>query len=56
MLGTLMAALARHLEGNIVGGVAFDLEGGLGDMVEILVEELLRTKTLALALRSQSNR
>jgi hypothetical protein len=35
-----MAALAGHLEGNIVGGVALDLEGTSRQVVEILVEEL----------------
>ena len=35
-----MAALAGHLEGDIVGGVALDLEGAGREVVEILVEEL----------------
>jgi len=36
----VMAALAGHLEGDIVGGVALDLEGTSREMVEVLVEEL----------------
>jgi hypothetical protein len=35
-----MAALAGDLEGNIVGGVALDLEGTSGQVVEVLVEKL----------------
>ena len=35
-----MAALASDLEGDIVGGVALDLEGAGRQVVEILVEEL----------------
>ena len=35
-----MAALASDLEGNIVGGVALDLEGTGREVVEVLVEEL----------------
>lgn len=35
-----MAALSRHFEGDIVGCVALDLKGSLGDVVEILVQEL----------------
>lgn len=35
-----MAALASHLEGDIVGGVALDLEGSGREVVEVLVEEL----------------
>jgi hypothetical protein len=38
--GLLMAALAGHLEGHIVGGVALDLDGTGGQVVEVLVEEL----------------
>lgn len=36
----VVAALAGHLEGDIVGGVALDLEGAGREVVEILVEEL----------------
>jgi hypothetical protein len=35
-----VAALASDLEGDIVGGVALDLEGARREMVEVLVEEL----------------
>lgn len=35
-----MAALASHLEGNIVGGVALDLDGTGRQVVEVLVEQL----------------
>lgn len=38
----VMAALAGHLEGNIVRGVALDLEGAGRQVVEILVQELER--------------
>ena len=38
----VVAALAGHLECNIVGGVALDLEGSGRQVVEILVEELER--------------
>lgn len=38
--GLLVAALASNLEGNIVGGVALDLDGGGGEVVEVLVEQL----------------
>jgi hypothetical protein len=38
-----MAALASHLEGNIVGGVALDLEGSGRQVVEVLVQELETT-------------
>lgn len=37
---TLMAVLAGDLEGDIVGGVALDLEGAGGQVVEVLVEQL----------------
>lgn len=36
----LVAALAGDLEGNIVGGVALDLDGTSREVVEVLVEEL----------------
>jgi hypothetical protein len=36
----LVAALAGDLEGNIVGSVAFDLEGTSREMVEVLVDQL----------------
>jgi len=39
----VMAALASHLEGNIVGGVALDLEGSGRQVVEVLVQELETT-------------
>lgn len=42
--GVVMAALAGHLEGNIVGGVALDLEGASREVVEVLVEELESTQ------------
>lgn len=35
-----MTALASDLEGDIVGGVALDLDGAGGDVVEVLVEQL----------------
>jgi hypothetical protein len=35
-----VAALASDLEGNVVRGVALDLEGAGGEVVEVLVEEL----------------
>ena len=35
-----MAALAGHLEGNIVGRVALDLEGASREVVEVLVDQL----------------
>lgn len=38
--GVVVAALASDLEGNIVGGVALDLDGAGGQVVEVLVEEL----------------
>lgn len=38
--GLVVAALASHLEGNIVGGVALDLDGTGGQVVEVLVEQL----------------
>jgi hypothetical protein len=38
--GLLVARLAGNLEGNIVGGVALDLEGGSRQVVEVLVQKL----------------
>lgn len=38
--GTLVCALAGDLEGDIVGGVALDLESGCRQVVEVLVEQL----------------
>ena len=38
--GFLVAAFARNLESNIVGGVALDLEGAGGQVVEVLVQKL----------------
>ena len=38
--GIVVAALASDLEGDIVGGVALDLEGAGRQVVEVLVEEL----------------
>lgn len=35
-----MAGLASDLEGNAVGGGVLEFEGGGGEVVEILVEEL----------------
>lgn len=45
-----MCALAGHLEGNIVGGVALDLKSCGGQVVEVLVEQL--RKMLAGALKA----
>ena len=36
----VVAALAVDLEGNIVGGVALDLDGAGGQVVEVLAEQL----------------
>lgn len=36
----LVCGLASHLEGNIVRGVALDLNGGLRQVVEVLCEQL----------------
>lgn len=36
----VVAALAGHLEGHIVGGVALDLDGASIQVVEVLVKEL----------------
>jgi len=36
----LVSALAINLEGDSIGGGGLDLEGGSGNMIEILVEEL----------------
>jgi len=41
--GRLVGALAGHLEGDIVWGVALELESGLGEVVEVLVEKLGRS-------------
>jgi len=38
--GLLVAALASDLEGNIVGGVALELNGTSRKVVEVLVEQL----------------
>lgn len=38
----LVGGLAGDLESNVVGGVALELEGGGREVVEVLVEELLR--------------
>jgi hypothetical protein len=38
--GLIVAVLASDLEGNIVGGVALELDGGSRHVVEILVQEL----------------
>ena len=35
-----MAALASDLKGGIVGGVALDLDGAGGEVIEVLVQEL----------------
>lgn len=40
--GLLVAALASDLEGNIVGGVALDLDGAGRQVVEVLVQQLER--------------
>lgn len=39
-----MAGLAGHLEGNAIGGSVLELEGGGGQVVEVLVEELYDAK------------
>lgn len=41
-----MGALSGDLEGNAVGGLALHLEGGGGDMVEVLVQQLYRNISL----------
>jgi hypothetical protein len=38
--GLLVAGLAGHLEGDAIGGSVLELEGGGGEVVEILVQEL----------------
>ena len=38
--GLLVGALSGDLEGDTVGGLALHLEGGGGDMVEVLVQQL----------------
>ena len=38
-----MARLAGDLEGDTVGGGVLELEGGSGQVVEVLVEELYKT-------------
>jgi len=38
--GRLVSALASNLEGDIVWGVALDLESSLGKVVEVLVDKL----------------
>jgi hypothetical protein len=38
--GIVVGALASDLEGNIVGGVALDLDGAGREVVEVLVQEL----------------
>lgn len=42
--GLVVAALASHLEGDIVRGVALDLEGAGRQVVEVLVKELDRER------------
>lgn len=39
-----MAGLAGHLEGNAIGSSVLELEGGGGQVVEVLVEELYGAK------------
>jgi hypothetical protein len=48
-----VAALASDLEGNIVGGVALDLDGSGSEVVEVLVEQL-EEKTHRLAKVSRT--
>lgn len=36
----LVAALSVDLESNIVGGVALDLDGAGGQVIEVLVQQL----------------
>lgn len=38
--GLVVAALAGDFEGNIVGGVALDLNGAGREVVEVLVQQL----------------
>ena len=38
--GLVVSRLAGHLEGDIVGGVALELKGRRGPVVEVLVDEL----------------
>lgn len=42
-----MAALASDLEGDIVGGVALDLDGTGREVVEVLAQQLQRGRLLA---------
>lgn len=51
--GLLVAALASDLEGNIVGGVALDLDGSGSEVVEVLVEQL-EEQTCRLAMISHT--
>lgn len=45
--GLLVAALSSHLESNIVGGVALDLDGTGGLVVEVLVQQLQRDNSIS---------
>lgn len=42
-----MAGLASHLESDTIGSGVLELEGGGREVVEILVEELYRTRAEA---------
>lgn len=42
-----MTALASDLEGDIVGGVALDLNGTRGGMVKVLVQQLKRRNVVS---------
>lgn len=48
--GLVVAALASHLEGNIVGGVALDLDGTGREVVEVLVEQLEEERSVSRTL------
>ncbi len=52
----LVAAFARHLESNIVGSIALDLEGAGREVVEVLVKKLRRHESLAIGVRRRAER
>lgn len=45
-----MGGLSGDLEGDAVGGLALHLEGGSGDMVEVLVQQLQSSVSLLTVL------
>lgn len=49
-----MTALASDLEGDIVGGVALDLDGTGGQVVEVLVQQLNERQTMWLVAFAHS--